>query len=193
LLGGLLAAITLTGCAKEAAGDAAPAQAGTAAKTETAPAKGDACGLLTLTEVRGVVPQASRVERNDNLTKYGIAACSWYGTGKAPVVDVSVWDVSGADDTAESNLQTLAMGVADPTRPGAQAAVRIEKVAGIENAFVIVEKADGARGILSNGALLSVQKNGRIATVASAYVDFDDRPKAMDQLATLGKAIAARL
>ena len=141
-----------------------------------------------------MVPHASRVERNDNLSTYGIAACSWYGTGKAPVVDVSVWDKSGADDTAESNLKSLAMGIADPTRPGTQAAVRIEKVAGLgENAFAIVEKADEARGILSNGALLSVQKNDRIATVASSYVAFDDRAKALDQLTALGKAVAARL
>jgi hypothetical protein len=194
LLGGVLVAIMQMGCAKHASGDAPSAGQGATAPAEAAPSKDNACGLLTLAEIRRVLPEASRAVRNDNLASQGIAACSWYGSGKAPVLDVSVWDVSGADDTPEENARTLAMGLADPLRAGAQEKVRIQKVAGVgEDAAAVVEKADDAQGILSTGALLSLQKNGRIATVASSDIAVNERSKALDQLATLGKAIAARL
>ena len=86
------------------------------------------------------------------------------------------------------------MGVADPTRADAQGAVRLEKIAGVgEDAVAIVEKADEQRGILTTTALLTLRKNGRIATIASGFLDNTDRARALEQLATLGKAAADRL
>jgi hypothetical protein len=194
LLGGIFAAFTLMGCAKEASGDAPPAGAATTSTADTAPSKDNACGLLTLAEIRRVLPEASRAERNDSLVGQGIAACSWYGSGKASVAEVSVWDVSGADDTAEENVRTLAMGFVNPAHAGAEAAVRLEKVSGVgESAFAIVEKADEARGVLTTGALITLQKNGRIAMLSSGSLAVDDRSKALGQLAAFGKTIAARL
>ena len=185
--------LALIGCSKEAAGDAPKADA--PASADATPAvPGDACGLLSLAEIRRVLPDASRTERNDNLTEHGIKACGWYGKGKAPVLEVSVWQVSGEDDTPMSNASTLAMGVADPTRADAQGAVRLEKIAGVgEDAVAIVEKADEQRGILTTTALLTLRKNGRIATIASGFLDNTDRARALEQLATLGKAAADRL
>ena len=187
------ATLMLMGCSKEAAGDASTAN--TTASTPATPADpGDACALLSLAEVRRVLPEASRTERNDNLTEHGIKGCGWYGKGKAPFIEVSVWQVSGEDDTPWENANTLAMGVADPTRPGAQAAVRLEKIAGVgEDAVAIVEKADDQRGILTTTALLTLRKNGRIATIVSGFLDAGDRARALEQLASLGKAAAGRL
>ena len=46
---------------------------------------------------------------------------------------------------------------------------------------------------LGGGVLLTLQKNGRIATVASGFITADDRQKALAQLTQLGKAVAARV
>jgi hypothetical protein len=195
ILCGVIAALTLMGCSKPATGDAPPAVAGAAASAAAPPAKDDACALLSLSEIRRVLPQAARAERDDALKEHGINGCDWYAdTGKAPVLEVSVWTVSGDDDTPTSNARTLAMGIADPTRANTEAAVRLEKVAGVgEEAVAIVEKRDDARGILTTAGLLTLRQNGRIATVASAYIAVEDRSKALGQLAALGKAVAAQL
>lgn len=183
------ATILMAGCAQEASGDA-PAK--TAAQMP--PAKDDACGLLTLADIRRVLPEAARAERNDSLAAQGINVCSWYGKGKASVLDVSVWTASGADDTPMDNARTLAMGVADPTRAGAEAAVRLESVPGIgDQAVAMAEKADESRGILTTATLLTFSKSGRIVTVSSGDIARRDRPAALADLSTLGKAIAARL
>jgi hypothetical protein len=193
---GLLAAsVLLTGCSRDAAGDApTPARAEAPAPTETPPAREDACALLSLAEIRRVLPEASRAERNDKLSTEGINGCGWYGAGKSPLIEVSVWQVSGEDDTAMENARTLAMGIADPTRADGQDAVRLEKIAGIgDEAVAMVEKSDASRGILTTSALLTLQKNGRIALVASVDMANADRTRALEQLTTLGKAVAARL
>lgn len=192
---GLMVLLTAIGCAQRTAGDASASAPGDGTGSAGASrSRNDACSLLTVAEIRRVLPEATRAERNDRLVAQGIAACRWYGAGKASLVDLSVWTVSGPDDTPEENARTLAMGIADPTRPGADAAVRLEKVAGVgEDAVAVVEKADDARGILSTSAYITVRRNGRIATVASGFVAVDDRPKAIAQLATLGEAVAARL
>jgi hypothetical protein len=161
---------------------------------QTPPARDDACGLLSLAEIRGVLPDAARAERNDNLASQGINACSWYGKGKAPVLDVSIWEAADAEDTPMENARTLAMGVADPTRPDTQAGVRLEKITGVgEEAVALVEKSDESRGIISTAALITFSKHGRIVTVASSDIAVRERAAALKDLATLGKAVAARL
>jgi hypothetical protein len=193
---GMVAALLLLiGCTKQASGDA-PSSAGatTPAVADTPPATDGSCALLSLAEIRRVLPAAARAVHNDSLIKHGIDACGWYGSSKAPVLEVSAWQVSGADDTPMDNARTLAMGIADPTRNDTQGAVRLEKVAGVgEDAVAVVEKADDARGILTTAALLVLQRNGRIATVASGDIAAQDRDKSLKDLATLGKAVASRL
>ena len=194
--GVIAALLVLIGCTKEATGNTSPsADADSPASASTPAAKDDACALLSLAEIRRVLPDAAKVVRNDHLAAQGIAGCGWYAaSGKAPRLEVSVWEVSGADDTVMENARTLAMGFADPLRGDAQQAVRLDKVAGVgEEAVVIVEKSDAARGILTTGAVLTLRQNGRIAMVTSGYMGSGDRSAALKDLAMLGKALAARL
>lgn len=192
---GLSVALALVGCSKPASGDAAASEAAAPTTSVTLANKDDACSLLSLPEIRRVLPQAARAQPNEALAEHGIHGCEWYsGSGKAPVLAVSVWQMSGDDDTPMDNVRTLAMGIADPTRAGAEASVRLETVSGVgEDAAAFVEKSDDARGILSSSGFLSLRQNGRIATVASSHIDLEDRAKGLEQLAALGKSIAARL
>ena len=188
---GVFATLMLVGCSKQAAGDAPPpADAGSTLAAEVPLPKDDPCGLLTMSEIRRALPKVTKATREESLVAYGMKGCDWHGaTGKAPMLEVRVWQVSGADDTPMDNARTLAMGVADPTRAGTQEAVRLEKLAGIgEDAVAIVEKTDEARGILTTCAFISLQKNGRIVTMASSDIAAGDRSLALEQLKALGKA-----
>jgi hypothetical protein len=191
-----MVSIGLIGCSKSSTSSIAQANAAGAADSEdTAPASDNACGLLTLSEVRNVLPEAAKAVHKDNLVDQGIDGCGWYvASGKYPVLELSVWQVSGSDDTPMSNAETLAMGFADPLRSDAQRAIRIEKITGVgEDSVAIVEKIDAARGIMTTGAMLTFQKNGKIATVATSQLAERERPTALEQLAALGKAVARRL
>lgn len=191
----LLASLLATSaCSKSSSSDVAGAANAGPPAAAVATDKSDACSLLSLDEVRRLLPEANKAARNDKLASQGIYGCEWYGSGKAPLLEVSVWQASGPDETPMENASTLAMGFADPLRGDAQAAVRIEEIAGVgEQAVAIVEKTDTARGILTTGGLLTLQKNGRIALVTSSTIAIRERATALDQLATLGKAVAARL
>jgi hypothetical protein len=191
LLASLLAS---SGCSKGSSTDSALAADDAPPTAAAAADMSDPCSLLSLGEVRRLLPEANKALRNDKLASQGINGCEWYGSGKAPLLEVSVWQASGPDETPMENASTLAMGFADPLRGDTQAAVRIEKIAGVgEQAVAIVEEADAARGILTTGGLLTLQKNGRIALVTSSTIANRERAAALDQLATLGKAVAARL
>lgn len=192
----MMSSIGFVGCSKSSTGSVAAAGAtGGAANADSSPAHDDACGLLALSDVRSVLPEAVKPVRRDNLADQGINGCGWYvASGKYPVLEVSVWQASGADDTPMENARTLAMGFEDPLRGDAQRAVRFENVGGVgDNAVAIIEKTDSARGIMTTGALLTLQKNGKIATVSSSQLATRDRATALEQLTGLGKAVARRL
>lgn len=189
----LIFGLLLAGCAKAPPGT--PVAANSPNMAEAAEPSGAACRLLTLSDVQNVAPDAAVARPNNALIEQSIYGCGWYpASGKVPSVEVSLWKIDGADDTPMGNAKTLAMGFADPLRSEAQAAVRLEQVDGVgDEAVAIVEKTDAAKGIITTGAILTLRKNGQIATVTSSDLGSHERTAALGELATLGRAIAKRL
>lgn len=190
----IAALLALAGCSKAATGDAADGAAAAAAGADTAASSG-ACGLLRLGEVQRLLPAAVKAVPRTDLAAHGIDACAWHAaSGKAPVLEVQTWQVSGADDTALDHARTLTMGLADPMSADAEQHARIEEIAGVgETAVAFVERTDPARGIIGTAAFLALQKNGRIATVSASDFATRERATAIEALSTLGRTIAGRM
>lgn len=190
----LIVLLTVAACGGASPGSGAAAASPSGVSTA---ATRSACSLLTLEEVRRIVPDAASSAPRALRADADIDVCSWKdASGKRSVVDVSVWKISGTDDTPLGNVRTLATGLVDPLRGDAEKAIRLETIGGLgegAGAVAFVERMDPARGIIGTGALLALQKNGRIATVQSSSLAGKDRTAALDGLRTLGRTVAGRL
>lgn len=152
---------------------------------------GDPCAILPLAEVRKVFPDAKAGERSRRLEKYGLTECGWKD-GKGLVL-VAVQE-SYSQGSAREDVEGMSIGFTDPLNPLASKAVRIERVAGLgEDAAAFVERADAARGILSDGAMLSVRRGEHTIRLMSNQLSRRDRADALKSLGELGKAAAKRL
>jgi hypothetical protein len=176
-------ALTLAACGRSASTSAAT------------PASGDACSLLSIEEVRAMLPEVKSAKRNDDLVAQGIASCEWRdAAGKRVLLGLRTWKQDGADDTPTDNAETLAMGMTDPLRGEAQGAVRMEKMPSVgDDAVAFVEKADSAKGILSQGSLLVVRKGDQLVLLLSSALAGHERSAALRELSTLGKSALRRL
>lgn len=170
-----------------------PAEGGereASSKTSAVPA-GHPCQLLTDSEVRDVFPGAAAGARDGTLDKYGIATCRWdLPTDRFVVQMLKTGSGSVADE-----LRSRASGSVDPMTQGAMERVRFETVAGVgDEAMAIVEKADASSGILSDMAVLVMQRGEHRAVLfTGTSLAGGGRAAALKSLEALGRSAAKRL
>ena len=139
-------------------------------------------GLQALTE--GKITPAEFLKLNAN-------AGSWKDSKGVLVVAVQESFSSGS---AREDVEGMAIGFTDPLNPQARNGVRFEQFNGLGNdAAGFVERADAARGILSDGAMLSIRRGEHTIWVMSNQLSRRDRTAALKTLQELGQAAARRL
>jgi hypothetical protein len=186
----LLACSTLAfatiGCQKHETASAA----GTASATAAAPAGAGACRLLRANEIEAVLAGAKQGEPDESRKQYGISACTW-ATSRGTLI-LQFWDSEGS--SAKDEAKSLVLGVVDPLKGAARNNVRLEDIAGLgEEAVAVVETKDEARGVLTDTAMIIVQRNNRILMLAANELARSERSKALAGLKALGKSAAERL
>jgi hypothetical protein len=152
---------------------------------------GDPCQILPLADVRKVFPAAKAGERSRRLEKYGSTECAWKDGNGGVVIAVQESYSSGS---AEEDVRGMIAGFVDPLDPAARAAVRVERMAGIgDEAAAFIERADPARKILSDGALLSTRRGEHTIWLMTDQLSSRDRAEALKSLGDLGRTAAKRL
>ena len=125
-------------------------------QAESVAAKVDPCALLTDAEARQHFPKAKAAERERTREKYGITACLWDHPAGRLVLQLTLGAKPGS---STEEAQGLALGFVDPLKRRAGQEIRYEKIDGEGGeAVAVVEKADKARGILSDAAYLYTQR-----------------------------------
>ena len=165
-------------------------QTGGAAPTAKLPG-GDPCDVLPLAVVQKAFPGAKAGERSRRLEQYGSTECSWKDSKGVLVVAVQESFSSGS---AREDVEGMAIGFTDPLNPQARNGVRFEQFNGLGgDAAGFVERADAARGILSDGAMLSIRRGEHTIWVMTNQLSRRDRTAALKTLQELGQAAARRL
>lgn len=191
----LLVACT-SGCSQHAPGADATASAQASAAVASAPAAASVgpsdnpCALLTDAEVRAVFPKAEAGKRNTDGLQYGLDRCAW----ETPTGQVGV-EVSRIEAGAlESELRGQLTGAVDPQIQGAAEQIRLQTIAGIgDNAIAVLEQADAQRGILTDIALIAIQRGRRMAVLVAHDASTRAPPPSLDSLEDLGRKLAQRL
>lgn len=163
---------------------------GAKAPTVKLPA-GDPCTVLALSDVQRAFPGAKAGERNRRLEQYGTTECGWKGADGQVVLAVHE---SYSRGTAREDAQGMAQGFTDPLKRASARNVRYETfIAMGSEAVAFVEPADAKRGILSDGALLSIRRGEHTVWVMSGELPRRERAAALKTLEELGRVAAKRL
>ena len=152
---------------------------------------GDPCAILSLADVQKVFPGAKAGERSRRLEEYGSTECGWKDArGQVVVAVQESYDTGSAKD----DLLGMAAGFTDPLKPQSRRNVRIEVLPGIgSDAAAFVETADPKRGILGDGAMLSLRRGEHTIWVMSVELPRRDRAAALKVFEELGRVAAKRL
>ena len=154
---------------------------------------GDPCTVVSAADIKRAFPQSVGPTRSRRLEEYGITECAWKEAKGEVLLGVQESNAD-SDTTASDEAAGMASGILDPLKPAMKKNLRIERFGGIavDNAGFI-EKADSARGLLSDGAFIALVKGRHIVTLMSADLANRDRAQALRQLEGLGAAASARL
>lgn len=160
------------------------------ANAQKAPLPGDACNLLTNTEVRQVFPGARDGVHETGTERYGVASCSW----KLNEGHLGLNLIDDGDDLA-TEVRALVEAFVGPLRPDAARHVRLIKVAALgDGALGFAEPRNDAKGIPSAIALLMVQRGGKQITLFSNRTLAEaERDAAMKSLQDLARAAVRRM
>ncbi|MEO8062898.1 MAG: hypothetical protein ABI821_09125 [Pseudomonadota bacterium] len=187
LMTALFAAATLSGCSQQKSADVtadAPAPAAASAGPTD-----DPCQLVSDGEMKQSFAGAGPGKRNHSVDQYGIATCSWDSPTNTIVVQIFAAKGSAADE-----VRSRMDGYVDPINPGARAQVQYVTIAGLgDEATVSAVKADAAKGILSDGAVLGVRHGKRMAILFAQNLVDGDTAVTIKALQQLGENAAARL
>jgi len=183
-----LAVLALVACSDRGADGTAPATAATAASVPVV-AEGP-CRLLTVAEVRAVLPKAGPGTHDSSRKEYGIDACLWEDAGGR--FAVQTWKAKPG--TIGNEIRGLSSGFLDPRNPAAKHNVRFEEIPAIgDQAIAVIEIRDEQRGILTDVATLAIQRGDQvIVLIADSAFARRDRAQALDVLKRLGQAVTAR-
>jgi hypothetical protein len=152
---------------------------------------GDPCTVLPLSEVQKAFPGAKAGERSRRLEEYGTTECGWKGPNGQVVLAAQESYNSG---TAKEDVQGMAMGFTDPLKPQSRRNVRVETFPSLgSEAAAFVEQADPKRGILSDGAILSLRRGQHTVWLMSSELPRRDRAAALKAFEELGRVAAKRL
>ena len=166
-------------------------QAAAAAAPQKKLPSGDPCGVLPLVDVQKVFPGAKAGEHSRRLEEYGSTECSWKGPDGQVLLAVQESFGSGS---AMDDVQGMAQGFTDPLNRQAARNVRFETLPGLSvESAAFVEQADEKRGILSDGAMLSLRKGEHTIWIMSGDLPRRDRAAALKAFEALGRVAAKRL
>lgn len=195
-LAGLLSACSAHSpdAAVTAPSDAAlsPSSAPSKVKSSTAPTVSaeNACSLLSDDDIHSLFPKAASGKRNTTSLEYGIDRCAW----ETPTGQIGVEVTKVEPDAFENELRGELTGVVDPTIEGAADRIAFQSIAGIgDHAIAILEKANAQRGVLSDVALLAIQRGHRMAVLMVHEASSDAPLPTLDALEALGRKLAPRL
>ena len=147
----------------------------------------DPCALLTDAEVRKVFPDAKAGERDRSTDEFGIASCVWKHPGGRFALQVQ----TSEPGTVKNEIEGLAGGATDM---GADRNLRYETLSDVgDQAMAVVERADEARGILQDIAVLIAQRGDLQVNLMSSDLASRERAEALQTLAKLGRAAVQRL
>ncbi len=170
-----------------------PSSAPSRAKSSTAPpvSAENACALLSDDDIRSFFPKAASGKRNTGSLEYGFDRCAW----ETPTGQIGVEVVTKVEaDAFENELRGELTGVVDPTIEGAADQIVFQPIVGIgDHAIAILEKAEKQRGLLSDVALIAIQRGHRMAVLMVHEASSDAPLPTLDSLESLGRKLAARL
>jgi hypothetical protein len=160
-----------------------------------APAKvpsGDPCTVVPLSDVQKAFPGAKAGVRSARIEKYGITECTWKDGGGVHLLIVQeFYGSDGAMDEAKGMGQALAEGNMANARN-----VRYEILSGVglgNEAVAFVEARDAKRGILGEGAMLTLHRGQRTLWLTSPALPARERAAALKTFEVLGRIAAKRL
>lgn len=153
---------------------------------------GDPCAVVPLADVKKAFPGAKPGVRSTRLEKDGITECTWKdGDG---VVVFGVQEFYGKDsalDEAKGFVTVMVEFKAANARN-----VRLEVLNGIglgNEAVAFVEARDEKRGIVAEGAMLTLHRGERTLWLTSPALPARDRAAALKTFEALGRIAAKRL
>jgi hypothetical protein len=145
-----------------------------------------------LSDVQKAFPGAKPGERESRKEKYGITECAWKDGSGAVVF--SVQEFYGRD-TALVETQSFAMSMVGGNMVNARN-VRYEILTGLglgNEAVAFVEAIDAKRGIVSEGAMLTLHRGERTLWLTSPALPARDRATALKTFENLGRIAVKRL
>ena len=150
---------------------------------------GDPCAMLTMAEIQQAFPAARPGVRDRDLEKSGIVRCSWNHPG-----GLLVLLASDEEETAKEGAESMLDTFLDPLRNDARGRVRYEALSGVgDQAVVVLEREDKAKGFMRDGAILVVQRGKYQVVLLSSELGRRERAEGLRVFTELGKAIAKRL
>jgi len=165
---------------------------GAVAQTPKKLPSGDPCAVVPLSDVQKAFPGAKPGVRSTRVEKYGLTECEWKdGSG---VVVFGVQEFYGRDnamDEARSFAMAMVEGKAANVRN-----LRYEILTGVglgNEAVAFVEASDAKRGIVSDGAMLTLHRGERTLWLTSPALPARDRAAALKTFEVLGRIAAKRL
>jgi hypothetical protein len=153
---------------------------------------GDPCTVVSLSDVQKAFPGAKPGERESRKEKYGITECAWKDGSGAVVFGVQEFY---GRDTAMAETQSFAMAMVGGNMVNARN-VRYEILSGVglgNEAVAFVEAIDAKRGIVSEGAMLTLHRGERTLWLTSPALPARDRATALKMFETLGRIAVKRL
>ena len=152
---------------------------------------GNPCDILSSGDVQKAFPGAKVGERSMRLEEYGITECSWKGPKGQVVLAVQE---SSSKGTVKEDIMGMAQGFTDPLKSNSLNNVRFESFSDLGlPAMGFVEKAEPARSILGDGAMLIMRNGDHTISLGSAELAQRDRGAALKTLDELGKVAVKRL
>jgi len=153
---------------------------------------GDPCTVVPLSDVQRAFPGAKPGARERRLEKDGITECTWKdGSGVIVFAAQEFYGNDSAMDESRSFGQALA-----GSNTGNARNVRYEILTGVglgNEAVAFVEANDSKRGIVTEGAMLTLHRGQRTLWLTSPALATRDRAAALKTFEALGRIAAKRL
>jgi hypothetical protein len=153
---------------------------------------GDPCTVVPLSDVQKAFPGARPGVRETRKEKYGVTECTWKDGGG--VVVFGVQEFYGRDSAMEET-KSFALAIVEG-KVASVRNVRYETLTGIglgNEAVAFVEPIDAKRGIVSDGAMLTLHRGERTLWLTSPALPARDRAAALKTFEVLGRIAVKRL
>lgn len=195
VLTGSLLLFGLAGCAqRDGQPDSSVTITSVAEGLVAAAPPGDACELLSDADVQRIFPGARGSQRDRTIEVLGMARCDWGAMNDGTNVTAGwLWKKPEADMNLKQRIAGTARmfsGLQEPEHLG----LRFEPLSGMgDEAMMMIEPADPARGVLSSFAILVIRHGDQWVELRADPLAERDRTDALAALTELGRSAAGRL